>query len=123
MTSASDVPTRSSSPSTSGRGRPGIYQPILIGADELEEDGEEGSAHELALRTFYEQEDEYDALHRRWYRTSKEVRERMEKEGLVWRKGRWSVQEIRLLKRNVKAFMRECGIKDIASFISDYGEV
>ena len=84
-----------------------------------EEGGE--SAHELAVRTFYEEEDKYDELHRKWYRTSREVRQQMERDGLVWRKGRWSVQEIRLLKRNVKAFMREHGIKDIASFILKTG--
>ena len=112
MTSASG-----SSPSTASSGRKGIYQPIVIGGDELEDEG----AHELALQTFYQEEDQYDDLHRRWYRTSKEGRELMEKDGLVWKKGRWSVQELRLLKRNVKAFMKENRVKEIATFILSMG--
>ena len=106
-----------SSPSAASSSRKGIYQPILIGGDELEDEG----AHELALQTFYQEEDQYGDLHKRWYRTSREGRDLMEREGLVWKKGRWSVQELRLLKRNVKAFMREKGIKEIASFILSTG--
>ena len=82
------------------------------------EEEEEEKARELAVQTFYLEEDEYDDLHQRWYRTCKEDRECMQSEGLTWKRGRWSVQEIRLLKRNVKAFMKEHGIKDIAHFIT-----
>ena len=106
-----------SSSTACSRGKEGIYKPILIGGDELEDEG----AHELALQTFYQEEDQYDDLHKRWYDTSREAREMMERDGLVWKKGRWSVQELRILKRNVKAYMRENRIKEIASFILHTG--
>ena len=95
-----------------------LYRPLLIGDDEPEDE----KSHELALQTFFLEEDEYSSLHERWFRTSKEDRERMESAGLVWKRGRWSVQETRLLKRNVKAFMKEHGIEDIASFVLNTGK-
>lgn len=90
-----------------------LFRPMLIGKDEPEDE----KAHELALETFYLEENEYDDLHRHWYRTSKKDRELMKSSGLVWKTGRWSVHEIKVLKRNVKAFMKEHGIKDIATFV------
>lgn len=97
--------------------RTSLCRPMLIGDDEPEHE----RAHELALQTFFLEEDEHKSLHGRWFRTNKEGRERMESAGLEWKKGRWSMQEMRLLKRNVKAFMKENGIGDIASFILDSG--
>ena len=106
-----------SATNTTGTSRTPMFRPILVGGDEPEDE----KVHELALETFYLEEDEYDELHRRWYRTSKEDRKLMESAGLKWKRGRWSVQEIRLLKRNVKAFMKEHGIEDIASFVMSTG--
>ena len=97
-----------------GRTAKMAYGRRQIGSDTLEE-----KAHELAVQTFYLNQDEYSALHRRYYRTSKKDREQMEKEGLEWKKGRWSVQEVRILKRNVQAFMKEYGVSDIESLIFD----
>ena len=94
-----------------------LFRPMLIGDDEPEDE----KSHELALQTFYLEEDEHDDLHQRWYRTSKEDRELMKSSGLVWKTGRWSVREIKVLKRNVKAFMKEHGIKDIATFVLNTG--
>ena len=101
-------------PSTSKYGS-GKRRPIIVGDDEMEENEK---ARELDVQTFYLEEDIYDDLHQRWYRSCERDRQCMQNEGLVWRKGWWSVQELRILKRNVKAFMREHGVKDIASYIT-----
>ena len=100
-----------------GAGRRGtsLNRPMLLGDDEPEDE----RAHELALQTFFLQDDEYSSLHGQWFRTNQEGREQMASAGLEWKKGRWSVQETRILKRNVKAFMKEYSISDISSFVLD----
>lgn len=117
MAGASSRTTATGSSSHGLESRGSLNRPLLLGDDEPEDE----RAHELALQTFFLEEDEYDRLHEKWFRTNKEGRELMESAGLEWKKGRWSVQEIRLLKRNVKAFMKENGMVDIASFILDSG--
>lgn len=117
MAGASSTTTATGSSSHGSESRGTLHRPLLFGDDEPEDE----RANELALQTFFLEEDEYDRLHEKWFRTNKEGRELMESAGLEWKKGRWSVQETRLLKRNVKAFMKENGMVDIASFILDSG--
>lgn len=58
----------------------GGHRPLLVDDHDQVEDGE---AYELALQTFYCEEDEYSPLHCQFFPTNRKGRERMENQGEI----------------------------------------
>ena len=52
-----------------------------------------------------EEEDRFQQLHEKWNRTS-DAQKALKDEGIKWKSGRWSVEELRMLKRNIRAYKK-----------------